>query len=95
MTYDDPLKSLDLYCYVNSIIGISAFFIELLYHCAFFLYIVLTLRKSLLKGQDNSSTIFYHIVIIIITILGVLIQVFNNKIGKTLYATCSIEKHQD
>ena len=94
MTYDDPLKSLDLYCYVNSIIGISAFFIELLYHCAFFLYIVLTLRKSLLKGQDNSSTIFYHIVIIIITILVVIYSIYNELIGKTLNATCSIKKHQ-
>ena len=73
----------------------SAGALEILYNCAFFLYIVLKLRKSLLKGQDNSSTIFYHIVIIIITILVVLIQVFYNKIGKTLYATCSIEKHQD
>jgi len=51
----------------------SAGALELLYNCAFFLYIVLKLRKSLLKGQDNSSTIFYHIVIIIITIFVVLV----------------------
>ena len=90
MTNDDPLKSLDLYCYVNSIIGISAFFIELFYHCAFFLYIVLTLRKSLLKGQDDSSTINFHIVIINITILAVIYSIYNKLIGKTLYASCSV-----
>ena len=72
MTHDDPLKSRDYFCIVNSFIGISAAGLEILYNCAFFLYIVLKLRKSSLKAKDNSSTKFYHIVIIIITILGIL-----------------------
>lgn len=89
LTYDEPLKSDDLFCQFQSFFGIFAGALEILYNCAFYLYIIITLKRSLLKGQ-NSSTMNYHIIIIFLASLVVFIAYIYNNTGKTLYATCSI-----
>lgn len=90
---EEPPKSASPFCFWNSVFGLMAGTAEYVYNCIFCIFLIWKI-SSFLKGKNPKNYILHLLAVCIIISLFLILFLFE-KLGKTLFGTCSVKGSSD